>query len=240
MQKNLQQKKEYKEVDQNLFFKVSIKVIKEGYLLPSLSGSELKALLAIASFINNQSQAYPSQIYISSITGLSVSTISKSVQRLSKKGLLEIRKEFAEGNKFTNNRYVLSNKSGISFGNYSNVRETVSQEVQTKKNNTNNNNQILNNNQVVSSFKKKIEMEDEFSFYSKLISKDKYFDGDIEHAERTLRKNIKDMGDENWKDLMKILQNHPDPRGLLNHIRYFVSQEGLTYQQAWDEWNKKF
>lgn len=240
MQKNLQQKKEYKEVDPNLFFKVRIKVIKEDCLLSNLSGSELKALFAIASFINNQSQAHPSQRNLSRITGLSISTISKNVQSLSKKGLLKINKDFAEGNKFTNNRYVLSNKSGISFGNYSNVQNIVSQELQTKKNNTNNKNQILKNNQVVSSFKKGIEMEEDFSFYSKLISQDKYFDGDIKHAERALRKNIKDMGYENWKDLTKILQNHPNPLKLLNHIRYFVSQAGLTYQQAWDEWNKKF
>ena len=258
------EKKKYKTTDPNLFFQFKIKAIKDDLILSFLSGTELKVILAISSFINHQNKAYPSQKHLSRLTGLSVSTVSRNVSRLSSKKfqgsyVLQTVKEREEGSRFGNNRYYVSPKIGISFGSIDHKTKTQKSIVhnnQTNNNNTLNKNQILKNNNRVISFKKKVENsnskflqihelfteeeEETFHFYAKVISKDKPFKGDIEYAQRVLTKNIEAMGLENWKDLTKILQNHPKPKAILNHIRYSISQKGLTYDEAWKEWDRKY
>lgn len=261
--KNIQ-KREYKITDPNLFFQVKIKAIKEDLFLSSLNGNELKVVLAIASFINHQNKAYPSQKYLSRLTGLSVSTVSRNVSKLSSKKfqgeyVLQTVKEREKGSRFGNNRYYLSPKIGISFGSVdykTKIQKSVEQNHQTNKNNTLNKNQILKKNNKVISSKKKVlntipkstqvhelftnEEENTFLFYAGIISEDKPFEGDIEYAKRVLIKNIESMGLENWRNLTKILQNHPKPKAILNHIRYSISQKGLTYKEAWREWDSKY
>ena len=257
------QKKNYKTTDPNLFFQVKIKTIKDDLLLASLSGSELKVILAIASFINNQNKAYPSQKYLSNLTGLSVSTVSRHVSNLSSRKflgehILQKGRKRQKGSQFANNRYYLSTKVGINFGSsseHSDVQTSIKRNLHTNNTNTLNENQLLkNNNKVISSKKKKedttskfIQMhklftreeEDTILFYARIISEDKPFEGDVEFARRTFKKNIKMMGYENWKDLTKILQTHPAPKSVLNHIRYCVSQKEMTYEEAWKEWNSQ-
>ena len=257
------EKKKYKTTDPNLFFQFKIKAIKDDLILSFLSGTELKVILAISSFINDQNKAYPSQKYLSRLTGLSVSTVSRNVSRLSSKKfqgeyLLQAVKEREEGSRFGNNRYYLSTKIGISFGSVeqkTKTQEPIVHNNQTNNNNTLNKNQILKKNNRVISSKKKVlntspkstqvhelftnEEENTFLFYAGIISEDKPFEGDIEYAKKVLRKNIESMGLENWRKLTKILQNHPKPKAVLNHIRYSISQKGLTYEEAWREWDSK-
>ena len=52
------EKKKYKPTDSNLFFQVKIKSIKDDLLLATLSGSELKIIFAISSFINDQNNSH--------------------------------------------------------------------------------------------------------------------------------------------------------------------------------------
>lgn len=255
------QKREYKITDPNLFFRVKIKVIKDDLLLSFLSGSELKVVFAIASFIDDENKAYPSQKYLAKLTGLSVSSVSRNVSKLSSKkflgqSILRIIREKEKGNKFENNRYYLSPQIGMSFGSTNKQTQNhIVHKEQTNNNNTKNKNKILKKNNTVISSKKKVldtssksiqvhellteEEEETFSFYAKVISKDKPFEGDIEYAQRVLAKNIEALGLENWKNLTKILRNHPKPIEVLNHIRYCISQKGLTYKEAWKEWDSK-
>ena len=256
------QKRKHKTTDHNLFFQVKIKAIKDDLLLTSLSGSELKVILAIASFINNQNKAYPSQKYLSRLTGLSVSAVSRNVTKLTSKKflgdfVLQAIRGREEGSKFGNNRYYLSTKTGINFGTIdqqAQMKRAIVHEDQANNTNTLNKNQILkNNNKVISSKKRKSftssesvqvhdvstsEEKETILFYAKVISGEKPFNGDINFAQRVLRKNIEKMGPDNWSNLTKTLQNHPNPKGLLNHIRYCVSQKGFTYEEAWKDWDE--
>lgn len=257
------QKRKHKTTDHNLFFQVKIKAIKDDLLLTSLSGSELKVILAIASFINNQNKAYPSQKYLSRLTGLSVSAVSRNVTKLTSKKflgdfVLQAIREREEGSKFGNNRYYLSTKTGINFGTIdqqAQMKRAIVHEDQANNTNTLNKNQILKNNNRVISSKKKVnhtspeflhtherftrEDEETFQFYANVISEDKPFYGNIEYAQRALRKNIEVMGFENWKDLTKKLLSNSTPKSLLNSIRFLVSKEKLTYEEALKEWDKQ-
>ncbi|KKP43755.1 MAG: hypothetical protein UR34_C0011G0009 [candidate division WS6 bacterium GW2011_GWC1_33_20] len=258
------EKKKYKPTDSNLFFQVKIKSIKDDLLLATLSGSELKIIFAISSFINDQNKAYPSQKYLAKLTGLSVSSVSRNVSELSSKkfkgeSILQIIRERENGNKFTNNRYYLSPKVGINFGSVKQqvqTQESITHNNQTNYNYTLNKNKLLKNNNEVISFNrnssKKIpksskihehftkEDEEIVLFYAKVISEDKPFDGDLGYAHRVLEKNIEIMGLENWRDLTKTLQNHASPKSLLNHMRFCIAQKGSTYEEAWKEWNSKY
>lgn len=258
------QQKKYKETDPNLFFKVNIKGIKDDLLLSIVSGCELKILLAIASCINKSGSAYPSQKYLSRVTSLSISTISRIVRSLSSKEfkgekILSIEKRRERGNKFTNNRYYLSTKLGISFGSNtssSKSQNSIKQLDQTNYTNTKNENQILKKNNEVSSFKKKahysnpgsvqapdlktLRKDESFNSYAKAISAQKPFNGNLLYAERAFRKNIEIIGYENWLDLVKKLKYHPTPQDLLDHVRYKTSQEEMTYKEAMDDWDKQF
>lgn len=258
------QQKTFKEIDSKYFFKINIKTIKEYHLLSYFSGSELKVLLAIASFLDKYSKAYPSQKQISIITGLKVSTISRAVSKLATKEflgekVLTVKKDKTESNRFTNNRYELSTKTGITFGDKDHStksKRSIKHLDQTKENYTINENQLINQNKEVSSFKKKgdssnpesvqvpdlntLRKDESFNFYAKAISKQKTFNGDLLYAQRVFRKNIGKMGYENWLDLSKKLKYHPNPQNLLNHVRYKTSQEGMTYQEALDDWDKQF
>lgn len=258
------QQKKYKETNAEIFYKVYVKPIKDALFLSNITGSELKVLHAISSCINSESKAFPSQRYISKLTNLSVSTVSRTVVKLRTKvflgePILQVEKKKEQGNKFTNNRYILSPKVGIKFG-VSNPNEglhkTIPHLSPTNKNKTYNENNILKKNQTVTSLKKvdfsqytqslrkpynsEIQKDKDFLFYAKLLAKeDKFFNGNIDYAQRSLIRNIQDMGLENWKDLIKNLANHPSPFGLLQHIRFCVSQKRLSYEEAWKEWNEK-
>lgn len=265
MTKTLQtQQKTFKEINPKYFFKVNIKAIREYQLLTTLSGSELKVLLAIASFLGKEKKVFPSQRYLSRLTGLSISTVSRIVTSLSSKRfmgeeILSIEKGREKGNKFTNNRYELSTKVGIRFGEdeYSGkFQNSVEHTDQAKKNSTNKESQLIKENITVSSFKKKedssnpesvqvpdlntLRKDESFSFYAKAISKQKRFKGNLLYAERVFRKNIEVIGYENWLDLAKKLKYHPTPQDLLDHVRYKTSQEKMSYKEAMDDWDKQF
>lgn len=265
MEKIVQTKKKiYKETDSSIFYKVYVRPIKDDLFLSIITGTELKVLHAISSCINSESKAFPSQKYISKLTNLSVSTVSRVVVKLRTnpflgEPILQVEKKKERGNKFTNNRYILSPQIGIKFGaNRQNDRlhKTITHVSPTNKNKTYNKNNILNKNQTVSSFKKvnfsqytqflqkpynsEIQKNEDFLFYAELLAKeDKFFKGDIGYAQKSLARNIQDMGLENWKDLVKNLANHPNPLGLLQHIRFYISQNKLSYKEAWKEWNDK-
>jgi hypothetical protein len=232
-------------------------VIKDDLLITQLSGSELKVLVVLGTFIDSEGKAYPSQKNIARLCGLGESTISRIVTQLSKKKFLEnnilhIDKHREAGNKFTNNLYTLSEDIGISFGNDISQKSILQLE-HTNKNNANNNSQNIKNNNAVTSHKKKEDIklnikgttkEDEkaFIFYSNLLAKEvSSFGGDIVYASNTLRKNIRNenLGLENWRDLVRRLNNSPSPLALLEHIRYETSQKNLSYQQALDSWDRQ-
>ena len=265
MTKTLQtQQKTFKDTDPKYFFKVNIKTVKEYHMLSYFSGSELKVLLAIASFLNKYSKAYPSQKQLSILTGLKVSTISRAIGKLATKEflgekVLVVIKGKAEGNRFTNNRYELSTKTGITFGDKDHStesQESIKHLDQTNENYTINENQLINQNNEVSSFKKKedssnpefvqvpdlntLRKDESFNFYAKAISKQKRFKGNLLYAERVFRKNIEVIGYENWLDLAKKLKYHPTPQDLLDHVRYKTSQEKMSYKEAMDDWDKQF
>lgn len=264
MKETLQtQQKIFKETDPKYFFKINIKTVKEYHLLSYFSGSELKVLLAIASFLDKNSKAYPSQKQISILTGLKVSTISRAIGKLATKEflgekVLVVIKAKAEGNRFANNRYELSTKTGITFGvkdHSTESQESIKHLDQTKENYTISENQLINQNKGVSSFKKKkdssnpesvqvpdlntLRKDESFNFYAKAISKQKRFEGNFLYAERAFRKSIEKMGYGNWLDLVKKLKYHPNPQDLLDYVRYQTSQEGLSYKEALREWDKQ-
>ncbi len=265
MTKTLQtQQKIFKETDPKYFFKVNIKTVKEYHMLSHFSGSELKVLLAIASFLDKYSKAYPSQKQISILTGLKVSTISRAIGKLATKEflgekVLVVIKGKAEGNRFANNRYDLSTKTGITFGDKDHStesQESIKHLDQTKENYTINENQLINQNKEVSSFKKKkdssnpesaqvpdlhtLRKDESFNFYAKAISKQKPFNGDLLYAERAFRKSIERMGYVNWLELVKTLKWHRTPQDLLEHVRKKISQENMTYEEAMKDWNSQF
>jgi DNA-binding MarR family transcriptional regulator len=250
------QKQNYKKTNPNLFFKFSLKTIKDDLLLTQLSGSELKVLIVLATFINTERKAYPCQGNMARLCGLGKSTISRTVTQLSKKeflghNILHIDKHREAGNKFSNNVYTLSKDIGISFGNDIS-QKPISQLEHTNKNHNDNNNKNIKNNNTVISHKKKKEVllnlenatkEDgeSFRFYTELLTKEEPgFGENMVFAANTLRKNIRDhIGLENWRDFVKRLERSPSPLELLQHLRYQTSQNNLSYKEALDSWDKK-
>jgi len=257
--------KTFKEIDPKYFFKVNIKSVKEYHMLSHFSGSELKVLLAIASFLDKYSKAYPSQKQISILTGLKVSTISRAVGKLATKEFLGekvliVKKSKTEGNRFTNNRYELSPKTGISFGDKDHStesQESIKHLDQTKKNYTISENQFINqNNEVLSHKRNKVSQSNRFihnknllqykedrvfNGYAKLLAEnDDYFNKDINHAEEKLAFLREKLGEEDWKDLMKNLYSHPRQLRLLQHMRFWICTKGKTYKEAWKLWDSQF
>jgi hypothetical protein len=250
------QKQNYKQTNPNLFFKFNLKVIKDDLLIAQLSGNELKVLCTIASCIDSQRKAYPSQKHIAYLTGLNESTVSTIVTKLSKKvflgaDILAIGKHKKNGSRFSNNIYTLSEKLGITFGN-SELKASVLDYSNTNKNNNNNKNQTIKKNNTVLPDKKKREVslnlenatkedEESFRFYTELLTKEERgFGENIVFAANTLRKNIRDhIKLENWRDFVKRLERSTSPLELLQHIRYQTSQNNLSYKEALDSWDKK-
>lgn len=265
MTKTLQtQQKTFKETNPKYFFKVNIKTVKEYHMLSYFSGSELKVLLAIASFLNKYSKAYPSQKQISILTGLKVSTISRAIGKLATKEflgekVLVVIKGKAEGNRFTNNRYELSTKTGITFGDKDHSTESqgsIKHLDQTNENYTISENQLINqNNEVLSHKRNKASQSNRFIHnknllqykedmvfhgYAKLlVENDDYFLKDINRAEEKLAFLREKLGEEDWKDLMKNLYSHPRQLRLLQHMRFWICTKGKTYKEAWKLWEKK-
>lgn len=63
------------------YLKIDVSALRSG-LLHHVRGSELTVLLAIASFMDKDGECYPTQRQIAEITGLSLTTVNKSISNL--------------------------------------------------------------------------------------------------------------------------------------------------------------
>lgn len=64
-----------------VFLKINVSVLRGG-LLKSVNGSDLTVLMAIASYMNINGQGFPTQRQIADITGMSLTTVNKSIKNL--------------------------------------------------------------------------------------------------------------------------------------------------------------
>lgn len=112
---------------QQMFFKVNIDAIQNG-VIAELGIDKFAVLTAIASFANNKGEAFPSQERLAKMVGYSRRTIVTKIQELTETqfdGEPVLRIEQLKSAKGKRNKYFISQKVGLTFGNVKSTTTNV-------------------------------------------------------------------------------------------------------------------
>nr|BDD45006.1 hypothetical protein 1 [Bacillaceae bacterium] len=112
---------------QQLFFKVDINAIQNG-VIAELGIDKFAVLTAIASFANNKGEAFPSQERVAKMVGYSRRTVVTKIQELQQTkydGDIVLRIEQVKTAKGKRNKYFISPKVGLTFGNVKSSTDEV-------------------------------------------------------------------------------------------------------------------
>jgi hypothetical protein len=112
-------KKRNDEVKDDLFLKVSINNIQNGFI-KEIGLREFAVLTAIASFSNDKGECFPSQEKLAEICGVSVRTIIRLIDNLCKVQIegkpVLVRETKRKSEKVTKNEYTVLPSAGMAFG----------------------------------------------------------------------------------------------------------------------------